>query len=188
MAATTLASLSASMTLGFQINAQKALTGFQNIPFTNAVTNAKSIASTTLFNAAGGGNAVHVAIHQLANSANVTMNLTCCADPFGTNFAFAAVKAISFELISVAQNSSVGTNCTSVLVGGGSANQALAGTGGLFGDTSDKVRVTNGGHFQWASGAAAGVAVAAGSTQSLYVENQDAGNTTYLRVVVIGNT
>lgn len=188
MANSTLASLSASMTLSFQIHAQKALTGFQNIPFDNAVTNTKNIVSTTASNAAGGGNAVYAAVHSLGNSANVTIDLTNVTDPYGTSFAFATVKAVSVELFSVAQDSTNGTNCTSVLLGGASANQALAGTGGLFGHTSDKVRVTNGGHFQWASGAAAGVAVANESTDLLFLENQDSGNSAYARVTIIGNT
>lgn len=180
--------MNASMTLAFQIHAEKALSGFQNIPFDNQVSSRIQWVSTTAAGNAGGGNAVYAALLSLENSANTTLDLTNLTDPYGSTLNMARVKGITFELLSVSQDSTNGTNCTNVTIGGASANHALAGANGLFNHTSDKVRVNNGGWLGWATGQNAGALVVNESSDALFIENQDSGNNAALRVTIFGST
>ena len=151
-----------------------------------------AIASTTTATSLGGGDLIYgPVVRTLTASSNETLDLSGSLSNLvgDTSIAFARVKMILVELLSAAQTTDdgvVGTAATSILVGGAASNQALAGSGKMLADTSDKVRVLNGGFFAWGAGTAAGVTVANASTDSLKVENEDGAVSAKYRITVWG--
>lgn len=149
-----------------------------------------SIANATL----GGGDLIYgPVVRTLTASSNETLDLSGSLSSLvgDTSIAFARVKMICVELLSAAQTTDdgeVGTAATSILVGGAASNQALAGSGKMLADTSDKVRVLNGGFFCWAAGTAAGNTVANASTDNLKVENEDGAVSAKYRITVWGGS
>lgn len=108
----------------------------------------------------------------------------------GDTIVFAKIKAIFFWLLAAADTgpdgATVGTACTSILVGGAAAAQALAGASGFLADTSDKFRVFNGGFAGFGVANANGVAVSNGASDRLRVVNEDGAVQAKYVITVIG--
>lgn len=147
----------------------------------------KSVQYTTGTNTANKANRAYMEVVSLAPGANTTLNLQSLTDQLNIALDFVRIKAVQFHLISTADNADIGSNATSVKIGGASANQALAGnaTHGFLGDATDTIRVFDGGIITFASPAAAGVLIDA-SHQDLFILNEDASNTAKLMVTLIG--
>ena len=108
----------------------------------------------------------------------------------GITIAFTKIKAIFIWLLAAADTapdgSTVGTAASSILIGGAASAQALAGASGFLADTSDKIRVFNGGFAGFGVANAAGVAVANGATDRLRVVNEDGAVAAKYVITIIG--
>lgn len=181
--------LDSSVTLSATFTFSKPNTGFNDTTITSTKSNKQTLKSSNGASSAKGADQVYSAVRSLAGGANETLDLSgSLTNIFGETISFVRIKAILIELLSTAQDADNGTAATSILVGGAATNQALAGSGKWFGDTSDKIRVFNGGFFACAVDNAAGVTVANASTDSLKVENEDGAVTAKYRLTIIGGT
>lgn len=180
--------LDASVTISSTFNFAKPVTGFNDLTISSTKQNKQTLKSSNGAASAKGADQIYSAIRTLAGGANETLDLSgSLTNVFGETISFARIKAILVELLSAAQDSDNGTAATSILVGGAVATQALAGSGKWFADTSDKIRVINGGFFACAVDNAAGVTVSNGASDSLKVENEDGAVACAYRLTLIGS-
>src|SRR5580700_7620068 len=124
---------------------------------------------------------------QIPASGTFTMNLQAIVtDVAGQTFGFVTVREYDFFLLQVGQaafDSSTGTPCSSITVGGAGSNANTLGMGG----TAPTFTVDNGGHFGNETGSLAGGIPVTSSLKNVLITN-DAVNQAVVLVIMTGVT
>lgn len=97
--------------------------------------------------------------------------------------ALSAIKHICIELISVAQDSTNGTACSSITIG----NHATAAWIAPFG-AAGTYTIVNGGYWAHEDPSAAGVAVTATTADIIKIVNNDGAVAAYVRITILGES
>lgn len=172
------------------ITAQKNITGSDYSPNTNSTTIGKTITVGTAVANAGvsGGDEVYSAVTSLAGSASASIDLTAFTDLLNqTSAAFARVKLLCVRVLSVLDDSVIGTAASAITIDGTVASGLLsvAGTGWLTNITS-KFDVPNGGILFFGTPAAAGIACA--TAKIIKVTNVDSVVTAKCQITAAGGS
>lgn len=182
--------LNGHLTLSYKVYAEKAVPGFQNLPYNVQRSVEYQYNQASGANVANGANQAYTALFNIANSGTVVLNLNngvSIQNVFGQNIVFTRIKGLVVELVSVAQNSTHGSNCSCITVGNAaSGNKAFVGATNWFANTNTTLRVKNGGFFAFGLFDANGVPVVTNSTDDLLFTNEDAGNIAKVRLTLIG--
>lgn len=175
-------------TLSCQLTATAAhnITGADYSALQTRVTPAGSMsAGTAIANAsAGGADELISKIYTAAASGTVNIDLTSLTDVLlQSSISLARVKGIMFRLLSVAQDATNGTACSSVEIGNAGSN----GNTMFLKDISDIITLKNGEWVGWGTSQAAGKMVD-GTHKIILVTNIDSGVAMALQVTLIGGT
>lgn len=138
--------------------------------------------SKSLTNGTAADKADNIYLAQTTLAASGTVNLDLAGsvtDIYGNTITFARVKALYFELTTT-------TSASAMTLGAHGSAAALAGSGNLFGDTSDKVRIHNGGVFLVASPGATAYPVTATTADILLMTNEDGSNIATYKLAIVG--
>lgn len=147
----------------------------------------KTVTFTTGTTTAGKANRVYGTILSLAAGANTTINLQSVTDVLDQTVNMTRVKGVAVQLLNSTDDTNVGSNATSVVMGLPVAvNPALSNSGnaGLF-NTNGTMRVFNGGYFEWCNPSANGTAIT-NTNCNLTFTNEDASLAAAVYLVVIG--
>lgn len=169
--------LSGSMTAGFNIKNNSNATGLSQ-GAQISLNKSPSINFSTGTTTANQANRAYLTLLTLAAGANTALNLQSLTDQLNLSLNMTRVKGILAWLPSVSDDSTNGSNATSVLVGQASANAALAGNasiGGMLDGTSPGVRVFNSGFITLCNPTANGTPIDATHNQ-LKILNEDGSN------------
>lgn len=147
----------------------------------------KSVQYTTGTTTVNTANRLYSGLVSLAGGANTTLNLQSLTDQLNLSLDFVRIKGMQVHLLSTTDNSDIGTNATSITVGGASANQALQGnaTYGFFEPANATLRVFNGGFVSMATPNANGLTIDA-SHQDLLITNEDPSVTAKIVLTLVG--
>lgn len=135
---------------------------------------------SSLTSGTGAGTASVFYADEITIAAGATTNLDLAAsltDIFGASISFAKIRLLYIEVL--ATDASTGT---SISVGG----HASAACASFFGDSSDKIKVKNGGCFQLSCKDAAGYAVTATTGDIIKIVNDDNSNPVVVRIGIAG--
>lgn len=182
-----ISSLTSAITIGANWTAQKTLTGADYSPTQNSsqFTKKGSVGTSAANAAAGGGDELVSFIQTIANSANMTIDLTNTTDILSNaNTNLARVKGIVVRLLSTSDDSVNGTACSSVTVGAAAANPffSQAHSGWLASNTAT-LDVPNGGAYGFITPSANGVLVDS-THKNIFIVNNDAGNPAAVQITL----
>ncbi len=166
-------------------NAQNLPTGSIS-PITNgSQNNLQQAYGTDAANAAvGGADEYFNFLINLTSSGSSTLDLTTMTNVLGqASVSIARIKAYQFQLLSVAQDATNGTACTSIAIG----NAATLGQLLNLDDSTATFTVFTGGSWAYSDQTAGGFAVS-GSTKNLKFLNNDSGHAAAIRVQIIAGT
>lgn len=113
----------------------------------------------------------------LAASTAEDMDLNAAlTDALGASFVLTKLKCLIIK--------AAAGNTNDVVIGGAPTNTfTLAG---LFADATDKINVKPGGMFMWVAPNASGIAVAAGSADTIKIANSSSGSSVTYDIIAIG--
>jgi hypothetical protein len=197
-----ISSLTATITAAIGWNASNTLTGSDYAPNSNNSTPKKqlSLGTAAANAAAGGADELYSAITSLAGSASASIDLTSITDILATaGVSLARVKGIMIRLLSVIDDTTIGTaasainidntvaNALSATTNSGWFNNANEGTatGGAGDATGSKFCIPNGGVLLFATPSAGGV-VTSGTKKIIKLTNLDAAVIAKVQVTVLG--
>ncbi len=166
-------------------NAQNTSTGSIAPIVNGSQNNAQQTYGTAAANAAlGGADEYFNFLITLAASASSTLDLTTMTNVLNqASVSIARIKAYQFQLLSVAQDATNGTACSSVTIGNAVSNAQLFNLGG----TTPTFTVYTGGAWSYQDERAGGFTVD-GSHNNLKFLNNDGAVAAAIRVQIIGGT
>lgn len=181
--------LKADISISAALRAQRDVTGLK--PITNNSTVSHDTSFTTGAAVAQGADQVYCALRTIAasSSENVDLSGTLTNLVNEASAAFARIKCVMVKLLSKKDDSTNGTACSSITVGGAASNAWT----GFFADSSDKITIpggsttVKGGCFAICREDATGWTVTAGTGDILKVANDDATYTAAYYLVVVGS-
>lgn len=180
-------SLNLSFTPNLTWTASANKTGAAYQPVSNTLTLSTpviSLKNSIANNAVGGSDLVLSQIFTAAASGTASIDLSTFTDVLGrTGGAFVRMKFIFFWLLSVADDASNGTNCSSVAIGNAAANQNTL----YMGAATHTTVLNNGDFIAWGTRQAAGKTVD-GTHKSVLITNNDGSNAMALLVGIAGGT
>lgn len=184
-------SLTASLEVKLGFNAKKNVTGsdYGTIGMNANLTQKETYSSATANAAAGGANELISFVQSISASSSATIDFTSLTNILAaTGVSLARIKGVLIRLLSVAQDSVVGTTCTSVTVGNAASNTwtSQSGTSGPGTNTSVQV-IKSGGWYGFGDESAGGTLVDA-SHKNLKITNDDGTNTAKVQISLVGGT
>jgi|SRR5579885_2583139 hypothetical protein len=185
-----LSSLTSAITIGASWTAQHNITGTTYSPTQNSsqISKKSSVGTSASNNAAGGGDELVSFIQSISNSSNTTIDLTNLTDILSTaNTNLARIKGVIIQLLSTSDDSTNGTNCTSITVGAAASNawtSQSANRGWLATNTST-FDIPNGGAVSFVTPTANGVLVD-GTHKNLFIVNNDSSNAAAVQITLQG--
>ena len=184
-----LSSLSYSTQGNGSWTAQKNVTGASPNTNQSSITNAKATLGTQAANnAAGGADELYFSIASIAASGTLSLNLQSLTDILGAALNFARVKAIKLQLLSTAQDSVNGTNCSSVSLDTATTNSLTSQSkSGWLNNATSGIDLPNGCYLEFACPNANGITVDA-THNILHFTNNDAGNAAAMQITVVGGS
>jgi hypothetical protein len=125
-------------------------------------------------------NELYVNVVVIGAGESATIDLTNVVNPAGEAVSFSTVQGLYLQLLSESDDSTNGTNCSSVTVFAANADAFQAFLTG----TAQSVKLSNGDFIAWAT-QTAGVAIQSNS-KNLFIQNNDSVNIAAVAVVVAG--
>lgn len=179
-------SMTATLTASLNAPVAKNLTGTDYTPLSTTVSITKKIVcSKTIANAsAGGADELISKVYTAAASGTVSIDLTSLVDALQVSgISLARVKGLLFRLLSVADDATNGTACSSVTIGNAGSNPNIM----FLDDPTHGVILSNGDFIAWGTPQAAGIAVSS-SHKVILITNNDSGNGMAVQVSILGGT
>lgn len=181
---TALNTLSSSIKVSITASAALAAVGSDYQPLARSLSINKTVGpfSTANANAASlGANEIYSAITTVTASGNSTVNLQSLVDFVDqSGITLVRVKGFIIRLLSQADDSTTGTQASSVTINGAGTNLAV-----LPGITN--LTLSNGDVFAWATPSATGITVSS-TTENIYIANNDASHSAAVQITVVGGT
>lgn len=182
-----ISTLTTTFKAGVTWSASVNLTGTDYSPLTQAgnINKTYALGTASANSASGGGDEFISYIISLAASANTTVDLTNVTNIVQqSGVSFARIKGYMIRLLSTSDDSTNGTNCTSITVGAAASNMQNLELGG----NTNTFTLGNGGCHQHFDPSAAGFSTVGASTKNIKFLNNDATNAAAIQLTVAGAT
>lgn len=178
-------SLTGSFSLTISWTAQDTLTGADYNPITNAGNIRKSYNYGTANgnNTASGADQLVSYLISISGGGNTTVDLTSLTNILQQDASFGRLKGYGVRLLSTTDDSTNGTNCTSVTVGNAASNQQNLNLG-----TNCTMTVYNGGCQSYFGPLAAGFSTVDSTHKDLLIVNDDSTNTAKVQLTLVGGS
>lgn len=174
-------SLAGGISAALNWNLTKTNTGLQSVSWTDSVTKAFTIADGVGANQA---QLLYAGVRTIAAAGTDNVDVFgSLSDPLGTVFSAAEIKAIFVHLLSVADDATNGTACSSITIGNHATLAFLAG----FGAAAHTWTILSGQIFLATNFSAAGWPSVAATSDMLKVLNNDGAVAAAYKLILWGN-